>query len=187
MSSGRTRECAARPRAPAVHVGPSFYFVSRRRSALLLPSHHSSSLTYRNGAFGQRQKIGEDTYTGLKEYATIPENTPGIRVSAVTNDGAFVDQVQVFNTATAKQSLRSLWGGDSRTIFQNMKFGENNDKGWCVSTEPNDTFGDRCEGGQAHLCVDFCVGGNVHVCTGHDLSKCVAGEGLTLGALEESS
>ena len=152
-----------------------------------MPSHHSSSLTYRNGAFGQRQKIGEDTYTGLKEYATIPENTPGIRVSAVTNDGAFVDQVQVFNTATAKQSLRSLWGGNSRTIFQNMKFGENNDKGWCVSTEPNDTFGDRCEGGQAHLCVDFCVGGNVHVCTGHDLSKCVAGEGLTLGALEESS
>ena len=159
----------------------------RHRSALLLATRHLLSITHRNGAFGQRQRIGEDTYTGLKEYSTIPEETPGIRLSAVTNDGAFVDQVQVFTTETTKKSLRSSWGADDRAIFRDMKFGENNDKGWCVSTESNDTFGDRCEGGQAYLCVDFCVGGDVHVCTGHDISKCVVGAGLPLGALEESS
>jgi len=129
-----------------------------------------------NGAFGQRQKIGESallvTHTLMK-----PDGTPGFRLSSATSDAAFVDRLEVF---TSVMISRWWWTEEVRTTVGGMKFGVNRGDGWCLSPSPEDTFYDLCVDGQAYSCWDFCANGDVHPCDGNDISSCYNFDGNEL-------
>jgi len=110
-----------------------------------------------NGVFGQRKRIGENISQVTHTSVAVPENTPGFRISAATQDATFIDQLEAFATGN----------------FQGMKFGQNRGEGWCLSYNPDDTFYDLCISGEAHGCIDFCADGTYHFCDLNTASSCL--------------
>jgi hypothetical protein len=119
-----------------------------------------------NGAFGQRTRVAEGgVYEKVAEFSgeQVPADTIGFRLHASSTDGAFLDQLHV----------KTSDGG----TFKGLSFGNNNNGGWCLSMDPNDTFFMQCFGGQAFRCIDFCTSstGEVrayHFCNDNELSMC---------------
>jgi len=104
-----------------------------------------------NGAFGQRYNLGgKDEFSVEHEFCCgqVPVNSIGFRVSAVSADAAFLDDISVAGPIS-------------------VSYGEDAGGGWCISLNPDDSFllvdchGDT---GDAVACVDFCLDGTWQIC-----------------------
>mmetsp|Transcript_9784 Transcript_9784/g.17660 ORF Transcript_9784/g.17660 Transcript_9784/m.17660 type:complete len:548 (-) Transcript_9784:307-1950(-) len=112
------------------------------------------------GVLGRRWIVAEGTTSARKTFSQVPTDVVGFRLTARTINAAFLDQVHV---------------KEGRRVFENLSFGDNNNRGFCFSRNPSRDWSD-CEGNISRTCIDFCTNGRWYDCgngdANHEFSRC---------------
>lgn len=103
--------------------------------------------------------LGKDSKTGVSENcmgadatfkAELREKPRKIRISTSGDDGLFIDEIHCYVRGNLVKENQYLPGVDNPSRSLLGHHGGDNGKGWCLSTDYNDAYGEwkgRCENG----------------------------------------